>query len=535
MSTPNENSNTQFQPPSSQASVEGGSGLPENVITVEQDGDEDDEVEVEENGRKRKLKSAVWSEFKRVKVGDVWKAKCNYCSKKLSGVTKNGTSHLKAHLETCIYRKRNPTDKVQSSLRFTSSSEQGQVSVEKYVFDQDVARKALAEMVVLHEYPLSIVDHVGFRRFIYVPSPHIVEALSDVLMKCLMDWHIDKNISTLTLDNCSTNDALITLMNRKLRGKKPLLGGKLLHMRCSAHILNLIVIDGLEVMGSGIEKIRNSVAFWYATPKRHERFQEIAAQVNVECNKKLSLDCKTRWNSTYIMLSVAICYKEAFDRLAECERAYDFSPSEDEWKFASEVCDRLKLFYEITELFSGTQYVTANDFFPKICAIRGHMSKWLECDDELIKSMSSRMITKFDKYWTDIHGLMAIAVVLDPRYKFGMLKACYTRLFGAQSRAMLEIENVRKLFDELIKEYNNKCIKPVTSGGQNASSSCVSNASTYTDELFSAMEEELDDMCSDEEKAKSELDLYVDEGRIPKSKDFDILGYWKISGIRVRF
>ena len=166
MSTPNENSNTQFQPPSSQASVEGGSGLPENVINVEQDGDEDDdEVEVEENGRKRKLKSAVWSEFKRVKVGDVWKAKCNYCSKKLSGVTKNGTSHLKAHLETCIYRKRNPIDKIQSSLRFTSSSEQGQVSVEKYVFDQDVARKALAEMVVLHEYPLSIVDHVGFRRY----------------------------------------------------------------------------------------------------------------------------------------------------------------------------------------------------------------------------------------------------------------------------------------------------------------------------------------------------------------------------------
>jgi hypothetical protein len=56
MLTPNESSNPQFQPPSSQASVEGGSGFPENVINVEQDGDEDDEeVEVEENGRKRKL------------------------------------------------------------------------------------------------------------------------------------------------------------------------------------------------------------------------------------------------------------------------------------------------------------------------------------------------------------------------------------------------------------------------------------------------------------------------------------------------
>jgi hypothetical protein len=56
-------------------------------------------------------------------------------------------------------------------LRFTSSSEQGQVSIEKYVFDQDVARKALAEMVVLHEYPLSIVDHVGFRRYLSDVQP----------------------------------------------------------------------------------------------------------------------------------------------------------------------------------------------------------------------------------------------------------------------------------------------------------------------------------------------------------------------------
>jgi hypothetical protein len=35
MSTPNESSNPQFQPPSSQASVEGGSELLENVINVE--------------------------------------------------------------------------------------------------------------------------------------------------------------------------------------------------------------------------------------------------------------------------------------------------------------------------------------------------------------------------------------------------------------------------------------------------------------------------------------------------------------------
>ena len=32
-------------------------------------------------------------------------------------------------------------------------------------FDQDESRKELAHMIILHKYPLSIVDHIGFRRY----------------------------------------------------------------------------------------------------------------------------------------------------------------------------------------------------------------------------------------------------------------------------------------------------------------------------------------------------------------------------------
>ncbi|KAK3042015.1 hypothetical protein RJ639_001717 [Escallonia herrerae] len=34
-----------------------------------------------------------------------------------------------------------------------------------YTFDQEFARRELGSMIILHEYPLSIVDHVGFRRY----------------------------------------------------------------------------------------------------------------------------------------------------------------------------------------------------------------------------------------------------------------------------------------------------------------------------------------------------------------------------------
>ena len=37
--------------------------------------------------------------------------------------------------------------------------------VNAYNFDQNVSRNELARMIILHEYPLSIVDHIGFRKY----------------------------------------------------------------------------------------------------------------------------------------------------------------------------------------------------------------------------------------------------------------------------------------------------------------------------------------------------------------------------------
>ena len=58
----------------------------------------------------------------------------------------------------------------QATLRF-NNTDAGTVSVENYTFDQETARKELSAMIILHEYPLSMVDHVGFRRFVGALQP----------------------------------------------------------------------------------------------------------------------------------------------------------------------------------------------------------------------------------------------------------------------------------------------------------------------------------------------------------------------------
>ena len=60
------------------------------------------------------------------------------------------------------------------------------------------------------------------------------------------------------------------------------------------------------------------------------------------------------------MLNIAIPYRKVFERLGELDRNYVCPPPND-W-FASTVSEKLGLFYELIELFSGTKYVTANLF-----------------------------------------------------------------------------------------------------------------------------------------------------------------------------
>lgn len=108
-----------------------------------------------------------------MKIRGVIKAKCMYCSKYFSGETRNGTKHLHDHLKICTLKKikmgANKT-LAQAFIRF-GSSKTGTISVENYTFDQETTRKELCVMIVLHEYPLSMVDHAGFRRFVSALQP----------------------------------------------------------------------------------------------------------------------------------------------------------------------------------------------------------------------------------------------------------------------------------------------------------------------------------------------------------------------------
>jgi hypothetical protein len=74
-------------------------------------------------------------------------------------------------------------------------------------------------------------------------------------MRCLVEWGITK-IMTITVDNASSNDSGVDYVQRQMNNQKTSIAmGKFLHMRCAAHILNLIVSDGLKEMDDSVRRV----------------------------------------------------------------------------------------------------------------------------------------------------------------------------------------------------------------------------------------------------------------------------------------
>ena len=104
-------------------------------------------------------------------------------------------------------------------------------------------------------------------NFCKVPN-HKGDTLGRAIEACLLDWGIDR-ILCITVDNASSNDTAITYLKKCVNGwGNAILESKHLHMRCGAHILNLIVEQGLKEYNISINRIRVVVRYVRGSPIR---------------------------------------------------------------------------------------------------------------------------------------------------------------------------------------------------------------------------------------------------------------------------
>ncbi|KAK4382173.1 hypothetical protein Sango_2898000 [Sesamum angolense] len=97
-------------------------------------------------------------------------------------------------------------------------------------------------------------------NFVHIPPPRRGLEIANAIWRCLEDWGIESKIHTISVDNAFANDSAIENLKIYVRNKRRLLcEGRLFHVRCCAHILNLIAQDGLSEIKQIVDVIRDSV------------------------------------------------------------------------------------------------------------------------------------------------------------------------------------------------------------------------------------------------------------------------------------
>jgi len=285
----------------------------------------------------KNFRSACWKEFEPIiEDGVVVQGRCKHCDTLMAAKRGAGTSSLLTHLKRCKKRmislheipfnfteydgfrsfvaSLNPLFKV--PCRTTARNGCIKAFHEKKVALKETLKNAGCRfslttdmwtsnqtlgyiVVTCHFIDMDWRLQKRIIKFIDVKTPHTGNELLNNIQNCIQDWSIEDKLFAITLDNAAANGTMMDLLKHNLVDKKLIPAeGKLLHHRCAGHVINLIVKDGLKVVESVVENIRESVKYIRSSQSRKQMFKEIIAAEGITCKKKPGLDITTRWNST---------------------------------------------------------------------------------------------------------------------------------------------------------------------------------------------------------------------------------------------
>nr|GEX66664.1 hypothetical protein [Tanacetum cinerariifolium] len=228
----------------------------------------------------------------------------------------------------------------------------------------------LAYMLITDELPFKFVEGKGFKHFLNATQPlfHTPTKITKArdCMKLFLEEKkkVGVQLSGNDVDNASANDVVVAYLKSKFANwEKFVLEDKWLHVRCTDHVINLIVQDSLGHIRKSVDCVRASVKYIRQSPQSYER---------------------------------------AFSRYDSEDRHY------------RDDLEKIDV--------SGILYVTSNTFLDDITSIDAALNNCInEVPDKNLAAMAKMMKCKFHKYYGSLEKCnMAtiVASMLDLRNKF---------------------------------------------------------------------------------------------------------------------
>ena len=204
-------------------------------------------------------------------------------------------------------------------------------------------------------------------------------------------YFLSDKVISITLVNASANLNAISHLQTRICP----ISEYAFHVKCAAHILNLVVKDGIQLFDNTCDKVENAV-FWIFhmhNSSRIRQYKEFCRSCQLPY-KKIPKQVKTRWNSFYEMIEDAYKYRQPITMMFNSHNAYpSHQLNENDWDQIEALKGFLKSFYDATKVFSGSYYPTISEILIHIWSISSLFAEYK--NNEFFKNAIVAMVEKF--------------------------------------------------------------------------------------------------------------------------------------------
>ncbi|XP_047308916.1 zinc finger BED domain-containing protein DAYSLEEPER-like [Impatiens glandulifera] len=381
------------------------------------------------------------------------------------------------------------------------------------------------------------------RKVLNVVLEHCLDsdlAFSHAVAACLSDWNMEGRLFSLSI-NHPLSVVGIDNLRALLSLRNPLiLCGQLLVDNCLARALTHIALGAFRAGEATVRKVRDSVKYVKTSEPNEEIFNQLKQQLQVPSLKTLVIDDLSRWNTTYEMLVSASELREVFSCLDTVDPNYKLAPTMDDWKQVEVMCTYLKLLFDTANVLTNPALQTTNTFFHEAWKIQLELARAVTIEDPFVRYLTRPMQEAFDAYWKNCCLMLAIAVVMDPRFKMKLVEFSFKRIYGHDSVNYVKVvdEGLHELFIEYValppplplplapiyaeEEVNGEIFKQEESP----------NVGMVEDHTLALSDFDVFIIETTSQQERSELDQYLEESLLPRVHDFDVLGWWKINKMK---
>ncbi|XWS09424.1 hypothetical protein CRYUN_Cryun40dG0083500 [Craigia yunnanensis] len=431
----------------------------------------------------KRRKSDVWEEFEKQDVGGKKCARCKHCEREFDGSSKKGTTHLRNHLKICKIKAEKVRDQQLIFPVGRGDSKNGSASEGIYSFDQDRSSMDVARMIIKHQYPLNMVEHEFFK----------------ILLKNLQPMF-----------KLQSEEALLSNIFCVYEKEKHKFRGYFDKLSCRFNLtISLWAHDVEKVMCCyGVQFIDDDWELKKKILALKSSGNQFDKKKFFENFKDLCVD----WNFDKKVCSVTIYNSSSCSEIAEEIRkswhSFEASHPLSTFYLSSDECIR-GLFGKNNSGENVGKSIHSVIRTSSSCLLRIH---------DIYKKLNQQegrgyplMNVNSDNNWSTCSLVLAIAAILDPRFKFAFVEFSYNTIYSHDA-AKIHLTMIRNAFTGIFNEYA-------------SNSSTLLNAEENTMESFHRWINSQRNV-NNEASWKSELDKYVHQPIISFNPEFDILSWW---------